>query len=393
MTFGSAQKSNLTTWMDTIDRPMSAAFLALIILGFVLSLAASPAVALKKGLSTYHFVERHALYAAVGVVTMFAISLLSPKGVRRFALLMLGLALLAMVAVTVWGVERNGAQRWLSLWGHSIQPSEFSKPAFIVVLAWLFAEASWRKDMPALPLALLLWVALVGLLVLQPDIGQAALISTTAGALYILAGLSIVGALALAAAGGLGMVFAYLNFGHVSSRIDRFFSAEAFQNYQVQRAMQSFAEGGLFGRGPGEGTIKSNLPDAHTDFIFAVVAEEYGVVACLVIVALFAFIVLRALLAATNEPRTADRLALQGLAIVIGLQAIINIGVNTGMLPPKGMTLPFISAGGSSLLALSITAGMILALTRWRPDPARVDRPNLVTPIDESSTRERAGNS
>lgn len=393
MTSRHAQQSSLAVWVDTVDRTMIAAFLALIILGLVLSLAASPAVALKKGLPTYYFVERHALYAVLGVALMFAISFLSPKGVRRLALIVLGAALLAMVAVTIWGVERNGAQRWLSIWGHSIQPSEFAKPAFVVVIAWLFGEASRRKDVPALHLAILLWVAFVSLLALQPDIGQAALISTTAGALYLLAGLSLVGALALAAAGGMGMIFAYLNFGHVSARIDRFFSSEAFQNYQVQRAMQSFAEGGLFGRGPGEGTIKSNLPDAHTDFIFAVVAEEYGVAACLVIVALFAFIVLRALLSATDEPRTPDRLALQGLAIVIGLQAIINIGVNTGMLPPKGMTLPFISAGGSSLLALSITAGMILALTRWRPDPARVDRPDLVPPIDEFSLRERTGKS
>ena len=236
--------------------------------------------------------------------------------------------------------------------------------------------------MPALPLALLLWAAFAGLLVSQPDVGQTVLISTTAGILYLLAGMPLIGAVLLAAIGGGGLWLAYEKFGHVQSRIDRFFNPLPLENYQVNRAMQSFSEGGFFGRGPGEGTIKSVLPDAHTDFIFAVVAEEYGVIACLAIVGLFAFIVLRALTRAAHEPQMRDRLAIQGLAIVFGLQAVINMGVNIGLLPPKGMTLPFISAGGSSMLALAVTAGMLLALTRKRADPQRLKKPRLVPTID-----------
>ncbi len=212
-------------------------------------------------------------------------------------------------------------------------------------MARLFAEAVGRRDVPAWPIAIGLWAVFAGLLVSQPDVGQTVLISATAGILYLLAGLPLIGAAALAGLGGVGLWLAYQNFSHVHSRLDRFFSPLPFENFQVDRAMQSFAEGGLFGRGPGEGTIKSVLPDAHTDFIFAVVAEEYGVIACLALLGLFAFIVIKALVRAAEEPNAADRLAIQGLAIVFGLQALINMGVNIGMLPPKGMTLPFISAG------------------------------------------------
>jgi cell division protein FtsW len=236
--------------------------------------------------------------------------------------------------------------------------------------------------MPALPLALLLWALLAGLLVAEPDVGQTLLISTTAGLMYLLAGLPLKGAAALAGVGSVGLWLAYENFGHVQSRLERFFSPMPFENFQVGRAVQSFSEGGLFGRGPGEGTIKSILPDAHTDFIFAVIGEEYGVIACIALLGVFAFILLKALRRASHEPKGPDRLAIQGLAISFSLQALINMGVNIGLIPPKGMTLPFISAGGSSMLALSITAGMLLALTRWRPDPARLKKPRLVPTIE-----------
>ena len=236
-----------------------------------------------------------------------------------------------------------------------------------------------------------MWALFAGLLVTEPDVGQTVLVSATAGALYLMAGLPLIGAVVLMLIGSGGLWLAYQNFGHVQSRLDRFFSPLPFENFQVDRAMQSFSEGGLFGRGPGEGTIKSILPDAHTDFIFAVVAEEYGVIACLVLLAMFAFVVLRALIRATEEPQAADRLAIQGLAIVFGLQALINMGVNVGILPPKGMTLPFISAGGSSLLALAVTAGMLLALTRRRPDAARLKKPRLVATIEDIEFERPAG--
>ncbi|NOT70649.1 MAG: cell division protein FtsW [Hyphomicrobium sp.] len=387
MSFSRADKSRFAEWSFTIDRMLLSALLALIIIGLVLSFAASPAVAMKKGFDTYYFVERHAVFATLSAALMLVMSFLSPSGVRRAALAVLVASLAGMAAVLLTGAEMNGAQRWLSIAGYSLQPSEFAKPAFVVVIAWLFAEAAGRRDVPAWPLAIGLWAVFAGLLVSQPDVGQTVLISTTAGILYLLAGLPVIGAVALVALGSGGLWYAYQNFSHVHSRLDRFFSPLPFENFQVDRAMQSFAEGGLFGRGPGEGTIKSVLPDAHTDFIFAVVGEEYGVLACIGLLGVFAVIVIKALIRAAEEPVPADRLAIQGLAIVFGLQALINMGVNIGMLPPKGMTLPFISAGGSSMIALAITAGFLLALTRYRPNPQRLKKPRLVPTLEAIAYR------
>jgi cell division protein FtsW len=382
MKLSRTDRSLVATWLFTVDRGLLMALLTLIAIGVVLSFAASPAIAMKKGLPTYYFVERHVTFAGLGTILMLAISLLSPVGVRRLAALLLVIAVAGMIAVLFSGAELNGAQRWLTFGGYSLQPSEFAKPAFIVLIAWLFAEAASRSDMPALPIALVLWAMLAGLLVAQPDVGQTVLISTTAGLLYLLAGLPPIGAAILILIGSGGLWLAYENFGHVQTRLEKFFSSAPFENFQVGRAMQSFSEGGLFGRGPGEGTIKSVLPDAHTDYIFAVIGEEYGVIACIALLSVFAFIVIKAMLRAAGEPIAADRLAIQGLALLLGLQSLINMGVNIGLLPPKGMTLPFISAGGSSMLALSVTAGMLLALTRWRPDPSRLKKPRLVATID-----------
>ncbi len=279
------------------------ALLTLIAIGVVLSFAASPAIAMKKGLPTYYFVERHVTFAGLGTILMLAISLLSPVGVRRLAALLLVVAVAGMVAVLFSGAELNGAQRWLTFGGYSLQPSEFAKPAFIVLIAWLFAEAAARSDMPALPIALVLWALLAGLLVAQPDVGQTVLISTTAGLLYLLAGLPPIGAAILILIGSGGLWLAYENFGHVQTRLEKFFSSAPFENFQVGRAMQSFSEGGLFGRGPGEGTIKSVLPDAHTDYIFAVIGEEYGVIACIALLGVFAFIVVKAMLRAAGRAK------------------------------------------------------------------------------------------
>ncbi len=382
MKLSRADASRVAAWSFTVDHALLTAFAALIALGVVLSFAASPAVAIKKGLPTFYFVERHVLFAAASGALMLTASFLSPWGVRRLAAAILLASFVGLGLVHVFGEEVNGAQRWLSIGAHSIQPSEFAKPAFIVIVAWLFAEAGSRRDMPAAPIAFALWAALAALLFAQPDIGQTALISATAGLLYVLAGLSLIGAGALIALGGAGLFLAYQSFHHVRARLDNFFGSPATENFQIDRAIQSFTEGGFFGRGPGEGTIKSVLPDAHTDFIFAVIGEEYGVIACLALVLIFALIVLRAFFAASHETDAANRLAIQGLAAMFGLQALINMGVNVGILPPKGMTLPFISAGGSSILALGVTAGMLLALTRRRADPERLKKPRLMPTID-----------
>lgn len=388
MSYSRTERSRLLDWLISIDRSLLFCVALLVIVGCVLSLAASPAVAIKKGLPTFHFFERHMVFAALAGVIVVALSMLTPQQVRRVAVVLLTVAVAGMAWAVFFGEPLNGARRWLSILGYSLQPSELAKPAFVVVMAWLFAEAGTERDMPALPLAFVIWASMVGLLVMQPDVGQTMLISATAGAMYVLAGLPMIGAAILVALFGAGVLLAYQTFDHVRSRVDTFLNPAPFENYQVDRAIESFASGGLFGRGPGEGAIKSVLPDAHTDFIFAVVAEEYGVIVCLLLLAVYAFIVLRAFASAATEPNAADRLAVQGLATLFGLQVIINVGVNTGLLPPKGMTLPFISAGGSSMIAQAVSLGMLIALTRWRADPARLTRPRLVPLIEEGRSEE-----
>jgi cell division protein FtsW len=378
MSMSRSDRSRFATWWFTVDRVLLAAILVLIGTGIVLSLAASPAVAIKKGFPMYYFVERHVVFSVLAALTMVAVSLLPPIGIRRLALGLLAVSAAGLIVVQFSGEEINGARRWLSIAGHSLQPSEFMKPGFVVLTAWLMAEAHTRKDVPALPLAVLLVLGAAALLVMQPDVGQTLLVAAVWGALFFLSGQSLVGAAALAVLGSVGMVVAYNTFPHVQIRVDRFLTPSAGDFSQVDRAMKSFAEGGFLGRGPGEGTIKTSLPDAHTDFIFAVVAEEYGVIACLALLFLFGFIVMRALMRAAQEPDASTRLAIQGLALIFGLQGLINMGVNVGLLPAKGMTLPFISAGGSSMLAVAVMLGMLLGLTRRRPDPQRLKKRRLM---------------
>ncbi len=370
MRLSRADRSRFTDWWFTVDHVLLVSIFILMGVGLVLSLAASPAVALKKGLPAFYFVERHIVFSLLGAGLMLAVSFLSPHSVRRVALMVLLASFAALLVVHVSGSELNGARRWLSIGGHSLQPSEFAKPAFVVVSAWLLAQARLRPEMPALPLAVLVFVALACLLIMQPDVGQTLLVSMVWGAMFFVSGQPLLYAAAGIGLGAAGLGAAYVSFPHVQFRIDRFFSPLPGDNSQVDRALQSFTQGGFLGRGPGEGTIKTVLPDAHTDFIFAVVAEEYGAVACLALVALFGFIVMRALYRSGHEPDHATRLGMIGLALVIGLQSLINMGVNVGLLPAKGMTLPFLSAGGSSMLAVCLTLGMLLALTRRRADLA-----------------------
>jgi cell division protein FtsW len=369
------EKSVLTDWWFTVDRLLLACILAIAGAGIVLSLAASPAVAIKRGLPTFYFVERQLVFTALAVVLMLGLSLLSPAGIRRVALAAGGLSLLLLVLVLVGGAEINGARRWLRLGGYSLQPSEFAKPAFVVLSAWLLAEGRHRPDMPARVLAFGLYLAFVVLLALQPDVGQALLVSLAWCALLFLAGGPLIWLLAMLAMLAAGLAAAYFTTGYVRLRVDRFFHPAPGDSIQADRARQSFVEGGLFGRGPGEGTIKSGLPDAHNDFIFAVIAEEFGVLVCLVLVGLFALVVVRAFSRQIGEGDDFPRLAAMGLALMFGMQALINMAVNTGLLPTKGITLPFVSVGGSSILASGVALGMLLALTRRRAGGAYTKKP------------------
>jgi cell division protein FtsW len=383
MTLSRAERSVLTDWWFTVDRMLLAAILTIAGAGVVLSLAASPAIAIKRGLPTYYFVERHLVFLAAGIVLMLGLSLLSPARVRRLALLAFAVCLALLVLVLVAGAEINGARRWLQVGAHSIQPSEFAKPAFVVLTAWFLAEGRRRPDMPALPLAFGLYLLLVGLLALQPDVGQALLVSLLWCTLFFLAGGSVTWFLAFLGMLAAGFAATYRTVSYVRLRVDRFLSPGAAEGYQASRARQSFVEGGLFGRGPGEGTIKSVLPDAHNDFIYAVIAEEYGVLVCLVLLGLFALVVVRVFARQMREGDDFRRLASMGLALLFGLQAVVNMAVNTGLLPTKGMTLPFISIGGSSTLAVGLGLGMLLALTRRKAD---LQKPAFVPKAARSET-------
>lgn len=356
----------VANWWWTIDRWFFAAFLALMGLGVVLSFAASPAVAERIGLDSYHFVTRQVMFMLPAVVIMIGVSFLNARQVRRLALLMLAGSLFLMVAALYFGVEIKGSRRWIHLLGVSIQPSEYMKPAFVVICAWLFSEQSRGTDIPGNLFAMILLVVVLALLIAQPDLGQTLLVLATWGVMFFMAGMPWLWIIVLGGAGVSGGFMAYMFFPHVAGRIDRFLTGEG-DTYQVDMAHEAFMRGGWLGQGPGEGSVKRILPDSHTDFVFAVAGEEFGIVICMMIAAIFAFVVLRGLSKSFSENNDFSRYAVSGLVVLFGLQSIINMGVNLQLLPAKGMTLPFISYGGSSLVAMAISMGMVLALSRRDP--------------------------
>jgi cell division protein FtsW len=365
-----SEVSVLAQWWLDVDRVLIATVLTIVAAGLLLSLAASPAIAIKRGLPTYYFVQRQFLFALLSMGFMLAASVLSARGVRRLALFIVVAGLAMMIGVLLTGNEVNGARRWLQIAGHSLQPSELFKPGFVVLSAWLIAEGERRPDMPATALAVGLYALSAALLVAQPDVGQTLLISLVWCALFVLAGWPLRYLVAFLVALVLFLGVAYASVGYVHARIDRFLYPGVGDSFQTDRALRSFMEGGFLGRGPGEGTIKTSLPDAHTDFIFAVIAEEYGVLACLVLLGLFVLLGVRVFARQLDAPDAFGRLAAAGLVLMPVLQAIINMAVNVGLIPAKGITLPFISSGGSSMLGAGLGMGMVLALTR-RHDGAR----------------------
>jgi cell division protein FtsW len=362
-----AERTVFGEWWWTVDKLMLAALGALMLAGMVLSLAASPPVAARIGLDPFHFVNRHVLFLLPAIAVLVATSFLPPRHIRRVALIVFAVSLGLAAATLLFGAEIKGARRWIVIIGINVQPSEFLKPAFVILIAWLFAESIRRPEMPANSLAFLLLALVVPPLVLQPDFGQTMLIALIWCAMFFMAGMRMIWVFGLAGVSLVGLLAAYVTVPHVARRINRFLDPSTGDSFNITIALESFAHGGWFGRGPGEGTVKRILPEAHTDFVFAVAAEEFGVVLCLMLVALIAFIVLRGLgRAMANEDHFA-RFAAAGLTMLFGLQAAINIAVNLHLVPAKGMTLPLVSYGGSSMLAIAYGMGMLLALTRERP--------------------------
>jgi cell division protein FtsW len=362
-----AERSLLGDWWWTVDRALLAALAALALAGLVFLMAGGPPVAARLGLSTFHFVNRQVAFLVPTAAILLVVSFMSLRHIRRLALLvyLVGMALIGLAFQ--FGPEIKGAHRWVMLGGMGVQPSEFVKPAFVIVAAWAFSEGARRRDMPGALLAILLLPLTIVPLILQPDFGQTMLVTIVWCGLFFVAGLHWFWVMGLGGAGLIGIVAAYEFLPHVRARIERFLDKSSGDTFQVDTAMDAFSKGGWLGRGPGEGTVKRILPDAHTDFIFAVTAEEFGVIVCIGLVALFAFIVLRGLTLAYRNEDTFCRLAVTGLVLMFGLQAAINMMVNVQLMPAKGMTLPFISYGGSSLFSLALGMGFLIALTRRRP--------------------------
>ena len=364
--FARTDTSIIGRWWWTVDRWTIAAVMSLIGFGMVLIFAASPAVAERIGLDSFYFVRHQLAYLLPALGIIFCVSLLASRNVRRLAVVALFGMLALMLLTLVAGVEIKGARRWISIAGFSLQPSEFVKPAFAVVSAWMIASGRLDERFPGRVIAVGLYLMTIALLLAQPDMGMVVLVSVMFGAQLFVAGMPLLIVGGLGALGIIGLIGAYFFFPHVASRVDRFLDPSSGDSFQVTRGLEAFMNGGLFGRGPGEGTVKEVLPDAHADFIFAVAGEELGLVACLVIVSLFAFVVLRGLSRMLQEGNLFIVIAVTGLLVQFGLQAIIHMASTLHLMPTKGMTLPLISYGGSSMWGIAFCMGMVLALTRRR---------------------------
>lgn len=364
VSFSRNSRSIIANWWWTVDKTLLTLLTLLLAIGIFLNFSASPSVANRIGVGSFHFIKRQLFFVPVAYGVMLFLSMQSLKTIRRTAIVGYALTLMLMVVTLFWGEETKGASRWITLFGFSLQPSEFVKPTFAVVAAWLFDGQKKYRDFPGNLLSGSLYILTAVLLLLQPDLGMTIVVTAIWGFQFFLAGLSLWLVGILGALGIVGAVAAYFIFPHVHVRVDQFLASESNLGYQIKKSLEAFQSGGFFGRGPGEGVVKMNIPDAHTDFIFAVAAEEYGMLLCLVIVGIYAAIVVRAMIVSAKDNNLFIILSASALAASFGLQGIINMASSLHMMPTKGMTLPFISYGGSSLLATALGVGMLLAITR-----------------------------
>ncbi len=355
-------------WWRTIDKWTMSAILTLFGIGLLLGLAASPPLADKNGFDAFHYVQKQAFFGGLALVVMLLVSMMSPQLIRRLGVVGFVFAFVALAFLPILGTDfGKGAVRWYSLGFASVQPSEFLKPGFVIMAAWLMAASQEINGPPGKVMSFGLVVVITGFLAMQPDFGQSALILFGWGVMYFVAGAPFTLLLGMGGTVVVAGTFAYHNSEHFARRIDGFLNPEIDPTTQIGYATNAIQEGGFFGVGVGEGQVKWSLPDAHTDFIIAVAAEEYGLLLVLFIIGLYLLVTVRSLMRLMRERNPFTRLAGTGLACMFGIQAFINIGVAARLLPAKGMTLPFVSYGGSSLIAGGIAMGMLLALTRTRP--------------------------
>lgn len=362
--FTRTDKSFLGGWWWTVDRVTLAILITICIFGVVLVTAASPSVAQRIHVSPNHFVIRHVIFLLPSILLMVGLSMANLQQVWRVALVILGTAMLLMVAVLIFGNEVKGAQRWIEIGPFSIQPSELAKPTFIIVASWLIARQKEKPEFKGIYFASGLYLAVVALLVLQPDMGMTFVVTASFFAIIFLAGLPFRWIFLLMVVAMGAAVLAYFSFNHVQSRVDRFLNPEAGDTYQIDRSLAAFQHGGLLGTGAGQGTVKMTIPDAHADFIFAVAGEELGMIVTVLLVGLYGYVIVRGYNRIMDTDNIFIILASGGILTLFGLQALINMGSSIHLLPTKGMTLPFISYGGSSLLSSGIGMGMLLALTK-----------------------------
>jgi cell division protein FtsW len=366
--FARSDRSPLGMWWWTIDRWMLSVAALLIAIGVALSFASSPAAAMRMNIGDpFHFAVRQCVFGAGAAVILLSVSMLEVRTLRRAAFFIWLAAIAVMIALPLFGHNAKGATRWLEIGGFTLQPSEFMKPALVILVAWMFAEGQKGQGVPGVSIAFGLYFLSIGLLLIQPDVGQSVLITVAFGAAFWMAGVPISWVMLLGGVAVAGLSSTYFLFPHVAARVHKFVSPDGADTHQVDRAAEAIRAGGLLGRGPGEGVMKRHVPDLHTDFIYSVGAEEYGLVFSLLLISLFALLVTRGLYRAMKLNDPFEQVAAAGLFVLVGQQAIINVAVNLNMIPTKGMTLPFISYGGSSMLAMGLTLGMALALTRRRP--------------------------
>ena len=366
--FARTDRSALGLWWWTTDRFLLLAVAILIGMGVALSFGTSPAAAVRTGMSQpFHYAIRQTFFGLGAAALVLGMSILSPRGARRASFIIYLVAIAIMCVLPFIGHAAKGADRWVQLGGFSLQPSEFMKPALIVLAAWMFAEAQKGEGVPGVSIAFGLYGVAVALLLLQPDFGQTVLITLAFGVTFFMAGVPLRWIFGLMAVAAAGFVTISLSFSHVHERIHKFLSPDKADTHQIDKATEAIASGGLFGRGPGEGLLKRSVPDVHTDFAYAGAAEEYGLILSLALIALFSFVVIRGLQRAMKLSDPYEQVAAAGLFVLVGQQVCINVAVNLNIIPTKGMTLPFISYGGSSMLAMGLTLGLALALTRRRP--------------------------
>jgi len=358
-------------WWWTIDRGVLGALMLLVLIGVLLVSSASPAVAERINLPAFHFLTRHIIFLIPTLAAMIGLSFMGPKGIRRSAILAYAGSMTLVFATLFLGEEIKGATRWLHVFGFSLQPSEFLKPSFAVLSAWLIARQRDDRNFPGLTASFVILFMTLLFLMAQPDFGMSFVIAFIWGVQIFLSGLPFALFAVLGLAGFCAIIAAYFSFPHVASRIDRFLNPASGDNYQVEKSLDSFANGGMFGTGPAQGQIKLSLPDSHADFIFAVAGEEFGLIFTVLIVCVYAFIIIRSMKRTMPTGDLFILLSVGGLIAQFALQALIHMGSSIQLLPAKGMTLPFISYGGSSLLALGMAMGFLLALTKKRPEAIR----------------------